>query len=74
MFDAVCQVGLNQLFRQGLDGFARRYQLHENFRAVAVFIQHPLDGVHLADDAAHPQLLGVAFAAGMRVRFHAFKE
>ena len=62
---------MNQRFRQRLDGLAGGNQLHEDFRAVAVFLQHPLDGVHLADDAAHPELLGVSLAAGMSVLFHA---
>lgn len=71
VFDAVLHVGVNQGFRQGLDSFARGHQLHEDFRAVAVFLQHPLNRVHLADDATHPEFLGVALTAGMTVLFHA---
>ncbi len=71
VLNAVPHVGMNQRFRQRLDGLARGDQLHENFRTVAILFQHPLDGVQLADDAAHPELLGIALTAGMGVRFHA---
>ena len=70
VFDAMSHVGMNQVFRQRLDGFARGYELHEDFRTVAVLVQHPLNGVHLADNAAHPNFLRVTLAAGMAVRFH----
>lgn len=71
VLDAVLHVRMDQRFRKRLDGFARGHQLHEDFRAVAVFFQHPLNRVHLADDPPHPQFLGVTLAAGMTVLFHA---
>ena len=74
MLNAVLHVGVNQGLGQGLDGLARGHQLHEDFRTVTIFLQHPLNRVHLADNAAHPKFLRVAFAAGMAVLFHANKE
>lgn len=71
VFNAVLHVGMNQGFRKRLDGLPRGHQLHENLRAVAVFFQHPLNRVHLADDPPHPKFLGIALAAGMTVLFHA---
>lgn len=70
VLNAVLHVRVDQSFRQRLDGLSRGHQLHEDFRAVAVFLQHPLNGVHLSDDAAHPNLLGIALAPGMSVLFH----
>jgi len=71
VFNAMLHVGVNQRFRQRLEGFSRGNQLHQYLRAVAVFFEHPLNGVQLADDAAYPELLGVTLAAGMTVLFHA---
>ncbi len=71
VLDAMLQVGMNQIFGQRLEGLARRDKLHEDFRAVAVLGQHPLDGVQLADDAANAQFLRVPLTPRMAVRFHA---
>ena len=41
--------------------------MRQDFRAVPVFVQHPLDGIELADDFAHPDNRGTAFLFGMMV-------
>ncbi len=74
VLDAVLHVGMNQGFRQRLNGLSRGHQLHEYLRTVAVFFQHPLNRVHLADDAPHPKFLGVALTASMSVLFHAGQQ
>ena len=61
VLDTVLHVGMNQRLGQRLEGFPGRNQLHEDLGAVAVRVQHPLDGVQLADDAADAQLLCVPF-------------
>ena len=61
------RVGMNQLFGQRLQPAARGDDLREDFRAVAVLVQHPLHGVELADDFAHPDNRGAALLFGMAV-------
>lgn len=74
VFDAVLHVRMNQSFRQRLDGLSCRHQLHQYLGTVAVFFQHPFNRVQLANDAAHPNFLGITFAAGMTVLFHASEQ
>ena len=73
-FDAMMKMGVNQIFCQRFERLARRNQLHEYLRTIAVFLQHPLNGVQLADDATNTDLLRAAFTAGMAVLFHTPKN
>lgn len=49
-FDTMMRVGVDQFFSQRLQAAAGGDDLHQNLRAVAVFIQHPLHRVKLSDD------------------------
>ena len=59
------RVGMNQLFRQRFQPAAGGDNLRQDFRAVPVLVQHPLHGVELADDFAHPDNRGAALFYGM---------
>ena len=51
-FNAMMRVGMDQFFSQRLQAAPGGDDLHQNLRAVAVFIQHPLHRVELSDDLA----------------------
>ena len=59
------RVGMNQLFGQRFQPAPGGDNLREDFRAVAVFVQHPLDRVELTDNFAHPDNRGAALLFGM---------
>ena len=61
------RVGMDQFFGQRLQPAPGGNDLRQDFRAVPVFVQHPLDGVELADDFAHADNRGAALLFGMVV-------
>ena len=65
LLDAVMDVRMNQLFREGFQAAPGGDDLGEDFRAVAILIQHPLDGAELAGDLAHADDGGAAFLPGV---------
>lgn len=70
LLDAMLHVGMNQILRKRLECLSRGDQLHQNFRTVAIRVEHPFDGVQLTDDPAHSELLCVALSERMAVLFH----
>ena len=58
-------VGMNQFFGQRFQAAAGGDDLRQDFRAVAILVQHPLHGVELADDFADPDNRGAALLFGM---------
>ncbi len=67
LLDAMVEVRVNQGFRQRLQPAAGGHELREDFRAVTVFIEHPLDAVELAHDFADTDDGSAAFLLGMMV-------
>jgi hypothetical protein len=45
---------MNQFFRERFQAAPGGDDLEEDFRTVAVLVDHSFDGVKLADDLAHP--------------------
>ena len=64
-FDAVMYMRVDQFFRERFQPAPGGDDLREDFRAVAIFVQHPLDGTELAGDFAHADDGGAAFLLGM---------
>jgi len=58
---------MNQFFRERFQAAPSGYDLEENFRTVAVLVDHSLDGVELADNLAHSDDFGAAFFFGVLV-------
>ena len=65
-FNAVMEVGMDQFFRKGFQGFSRGDELHQNIRAVLVVPDHGVDGVQLPRDAVNPIAERLALFFGMR--------
>ena len=64
-FDAMMGVRMNQFFGERFQAATGGDDLREDFRAVAIFVQHPFHRVELADDFAHPDNRGAALLFGM---------
>ena len=47
-------VRMDQLFGERFQATPSGDDLEQNFRTVAILVDHSLDGVELADDLAHP--------------------
>jgi len=58
---------MNELFGERLDGTTSGNELSEDFRAVAVLVEHFLDPVQLADNFAEAQDVGLPLFSGMMV-------
>ena len=69
-FNAMVQVGVNDFFREGFQSFSGGNKLHENLRAIAVLVNHRLDGCQLPRDPTDPVAESFAFIVGMTVVFH----
>ena len=65
LLDSVMHMGVNQFFGERFQPAPGGDDLREDFRAVAIFVQHPLDGPELAGDLAHANDGGAAFLPGV---------
>ena len=54
------RVRMNQLFSQRFQPAAGGDDLRQDFRAIPIFIQHPLHGLELSDDLADANNRGMA--------------
>lgn len=63
--NAVVEVGVNDFFGEGLEGFAGGDELGEDFGAIALALDHALDAVELADDFSDAGLEGFCFFLGV---------
>jgi hypothetical protein len=70
-FDAMVQVGVNELFGKRLNGAAGGDELGQDFRAIAILVEHALDSIQLAGDPAETQDIASAlFQRMMMLRRH----
>ncbi len=71
LLNTVVKVRMDEFLSERLQAFAGGDDLHEDFRTIAVGIEHSLNGGELSGHFAGSEDKGLAFGGGMGVVAHA---